>query len=371
MAGAFLEKVLAVPLGWAELVVHPAAAMRRIEREGQGGVTRALSLLVAGALTFRLREVVEAWANLSVGGLPRLLSVPAGEILSALPWVLGLTAVLLIAGGARRKPSLDLELAAAAYVPFWIGGAPFRLWSLAAGSSPSAGLVRAASLVSWALFAHAAWAAWRVVRARTANAAPVEGFPPLVEPRGSAERGRFSRRLAIAATALLVPGMMGTAAGANALWAAQHASTFGPLAKGSVAPAFALPRIDGKPGAVSLDQLKGQVVLLDFWATWCPPCRQMLPTLHELAETYGPKGVAIVGVNADGDQSTRQDVVDFLTEHPPSYPVVYDDGRASSAFRVRVLPTFALLDREGRLVWQTSGLTAKSTFARALDEALR
>jgi thiol-disulfide isomerase/thioredoxin len=351
--------------------------MRRIEAEGQGGVNAALGVLVAGALTFRLRDLVEAWASLSVGGLPRLLSVPASEILVALPWVLGFTLVLLVFAGSRRRPGLDLELAAAAYVPLWMAAAPLRLWGIATGHAVPAGVTRAATVVGIALAGRALLAALRVARSRSApaeqgddDASPAKALRADAIPSFPASPP-FARRLGTAATALLVVGIMGAAAGANALWAAQHASSFGPLAKGSQAPAFELPRIDGTPGSLSLEQYRGRVVLLDFWATWCPPCRQMLPTMHDIAATYAPKGVVVLGVNADGGSSISEDVVSFLKEHPPTYPVVFDDGRASSAFRVHVLPTFAVLDRQGRLVWQTSGLTTTSTFARVLDETLR
>jgi hypothetical protein len=97
----------------------------------------------------------------------------------------------------------------------------------------------------------------------------------------------------------------------------------------------------------------------------------MLPTLHDVAEAYAKRDLVILGVNSDGDQSTRQDVVDFLIEHPAPYPVVYDDGRAGSAFRVTRLPTMALLNREGRIVWETSGLTSQSTLTRVIEDALR
>jgi len=378
MAPKSFRRWLSLPVEWAALVVHPADPMRRIEAEGQGGVNAALGVLVAGALTFRLRDLVEAWASLSVGGLPRLLSVPASEILVALPWVLGFTLVLLVFAGSRRRPGRDLELAAAAYVPLWIVAAPFRLWAIATGHALSAGVTRAVTAMGLALAGRALWAALRVARSRSVAAEQGEGD----DAAGAKELRRaaipslpasapFAHRLGAAATALLVVGIMGTAAGANALWAAQHASSFGPLAKGSLAPAFELPRIDGTPGSLSLEQYKGRVVLLDFWATWCPPCRQMLPTMHDIAATYAPKGVVVLGVNADGGPSISEDVVSFLKEHPPTYPMVFDDGRASSAFRVHVLPTFAVLDRQGRLVWQTSGLTTTSTFARVLDEALR
>ena len=104
MAPNSFRRWLLLPVEWAALVIHPADPMRRIEARGQGGVNAALGVLLAGSLTFRLRDLVEAWASLSVGGLPRLLSVPASEILAALPWVLGFAVVLqLVAHDAVSK----------------------------------------------------------------------------------------------------------------------------------------------------------------------------------------------------------------------------------------------------------------------------
>jgi len=358
-----------MPLAWAELLLHPSTALRRVDETGQGGVTWALSLLLVGAAAFRLRELVDALASLSMGGLPRLLSVPASEVLVALPWVLGLFVLLFLVGGARRRPAVDLELAAAAYVPLWLGQAPFRLAIATTGNALPSWAMRVGEVVSVLLFARTAWTVWQVIRARPLplverTAAPV-GDSHVMVPF------RFARRAGVAITALLLVGLLGTAAGANAIWASQHASSFGPLARGSEAPDFSLARIDGKPGSLSLSSYRGKVVLLDFWATWCPPCRQMLPTLHEVAAAYAKRDVVILGVNSDGEQSTRQDVVDFMIEHPSPYPVVYDDGRAGTAFRVTRLPTMALLNREGRVVWETSGLTSQSTLTKAIEDALR
>jgi thiol-disulfide isomerase/thioredoxin len=139
---------------------------------------------------------------------------------------------------------------------------------------------------------------------------------------------------------------------------------------GTQAPSFDLP-VFGKKGAhMALSDLRGKVVLLDFWATWCPPCIQMLPILHDLHKEWAPRGVEFVGVDSDGPSSTVQDVRDFLVEHPAPYPIVLDDGTANSLYKVRALPQMVLIDREGAVRRVFIGFTTRRELASALADAL-
>jgi len=121
---------------------------------------------------------------------------------------------------------------------------------------------------------------------------------------------------------------------------------------------------------VSLSALRGRVVLLDFWATWCPPCLAMLPMMHELDGEFAPRGVAFVGVDSDGAQSTPEEVTAFLTEHGAPYPVVIDDGRANEAFRIKVLPTLVVIGKDGTVDRVFIGMTSKGTLGKAITAAL-
>jgi thiol-disulfide isomerase/thioredoxin len=105
----------------------------------------------------------------------------------------------------------------------------------------------------------------------------------------------------------------------NAAWAARHLHTLKPLTHGEPAPDFRLPRGDGKPGTLGLSELRGRVVVLDFWATWCGPCLAMMPKLHELDREWRDRGVSILGVNSDGNIDPAV-LSEFLLTHEVSYP---------------------------------------------------
>lgn len=136
---------------------------------------------------------------------------------------------------------------------------------------------------------------------------------------------------------------------------------------GEAAPAFELTTFSGEP--VSLDALRGQVVLVNFWATWCPPCRVEMPGFQRVYESRRERGFTIVGISTDRG-STRQ-VIDFLEERGITYPnapataqVVRDYGH------VRVLPTSFLIDRQGRIRHIIRGFFAEPALAQAVDRLL-
>jgi peroxiredoxin len=128
--------------------------------------------------------------------------------------------------------------------------------------------------------------------------------------------------------------------GLAALLAASAAGATAP-----VAGDFALPARDG--GTVRLSQLRGQVVMINFWATWCGPCRQEMPLLEQLHAKYEPLGFTLIGVNVEPDSALAQD---FLKRVPVSFPILFDrENRVSEQFGVEAMPSTVLIDREGRV----------------------
>jgi len=125
---------------------------------------------------------------------------------------------------------------------------------------------------------------------------------------------------------------------------------------GKPAPEIALPLLGG--GKASLPA--GKVTMVDFWATWCAPCRASMPRVQKLWQEYKPSGVEIYSVDTDDESADRAaQVSEFLLQNRLSFPVVLDDGTAERAFSVASLPTMLLLDREGKVVWSHIGaLTA-------------
>jgi peroxiredoxin len=111
------------------------------------------------------------------------------------------------------------------------------------------------------------------------------------------------------------------------------------------APDFVLPARAG--GVVRLSELKGQVVMINFWATWCGPCRQEMPLLQQIHVKYEPLGFTMLGVNVEPDSVAAQN---WLKGMPVSFPIVFDrKSEVSSSFGVEAMPSSVLIDREGRV----------------------
>jgi thiol-disulfide isomerase/thioredoxin len=120
---------------------------------------------------------------------------------------------------------------------------------------------------------------------------------------------------------------------------------------GEAAPSFSLATAKGD--TVALDRLKGQVVYVDFWASWCGPCKRSFPWMNELTERYGNQGFTVVAVNVD---KKREDAERFLAATPARFTVVYDaPGATPAAWSVKGMPTSYLVDRSGRVVMVEQG----------------
>jgi thiol-disulfide isomerase/thioredoxin len=112
---------------------------------------------------------------------------------------------------------------------------------------------------------------------------------------------------------------------------------------GKAAPAFDLPSA-GAPN-VRLADLKGRVVYVDFWASWCAPCKQSFPWMNEMQAKYGPKGLTIIGVNVD---KKREDADKFLAGTPAKFTVAFDTtGKVADAYQPKGMPTSFLIGPDG------------------------
>lgn len=139
---------------------------------------------------------------------------------------------------------------------------------------------------------------------------------------------------------------------------------------GNPAPAYAATAMSGD--SVSLAALRGRVVLLNVWATWCHPCREEIPALQQLHEQYSPRGLELVGVSVD-NRADRPGVVDFAREYGMTYAVWLDpDERVSSTFRTHGVPSTFLIGRDGTILWKHVGpVNAQDPqLVRLLGEAL-
>ncbi len=131
---------------------------------------------------------------------------------------------------------------------------------------------------------------------------------------------------------------------------------------GAPAPDFELTELDG--AAVRLSDLRGQVVALNFWATWCTPCRDEMPLLEAALERYGSKGLAILAIDADEPASL---VADFRDELGLSLPLLLDPGgEVQQLYRVRGYPTTYFIDRDGIIQVQHMGILSEGQLERYL-----
>lgn len=122
---------------------------------------------------------------------------------------------------------------------------------------------------------------------------------------------------------------------------------------GEVAPAFALQDAAGQ--SVELAKLRGGVVYVDFWASWCPPCKRSFPWMNEMTRKYGAKGFTIVAINVD---KKREDAERFLRATAAEFTVVYDpSGAAPAAWQVKAMPTSYLVDAGGKVVFVETGFS--------------
>ena len=116
-------------------------------------------------------------------------------------------------------------------------------------------------------------------------------------------------------------------------------------ASAPLAPSFSLPSRTGD--TVSLEQLKGKVVMLNFWASWCGPCRQEMPLLDSMYKRYSSLGFTLVGVNVDANS---KDAEEWLSKTPVSFPVLFDrDSKVSAMYDVKAMPSTVFIDRKGNV----------------------
>ena len=112
------------------------------------------------------------------------------------------------------------------------------------------------------------------------------------------------------------------------------------------APAFQLTGRGGK--AIDLSQFKGQVVMINFWATWCGPCRQEMPLLEDIYKKYKPMGFTLVGVNVEPDAKGAE--AWLSKQKPVSFPIAFDtDSKVSKMYKVAGMPSTVFVDRKGNI----------------------
>ena len=163
----------------------------------------------------------------------------------------------------------------------------------------------------------------------------------------SPEFSSWMRAAALTAT-LVMTSMVSTSTGASA----------------SMAPSFTLPSRSGDN--VSLASLKGKVVMLNFWATWCPPCRKEMPDLEALYKQFESQGLVILGISDDDPEKMRE----FVQKQGTTYPVLLDPGsKVNELLHINGIPKTFVYDRNGKIVAQSIDMRTRNQFLEMLGSA--
>lgn len=140
--------------------------------------------------------------------------------------------------------------------------------------------------------------------------------------------------------------------------------------KGFLAPDFTLETLEGE--TITLSDLRGRVVLVNFWATWCPPCRAEMPAFEQAFQDYEKQGFTIVAVNATAQDNLR-DIATFVEEFGLSFPIALDiDGSVNEQYQIRSLPTSFFVSKEGIITEVVIGGPITEALVRArIEENLK
>lgn len=144
-------------------------------------------------------------------------------------------------------------------------------------------------------------------------------------------------------------------------------NTFANPTDNKKAPEFSLRTLEGK--TVKLSDYKGKIVIIDFWATWCPPCRKGIPDLIDLQKTYS-KELVVIGISLDQER-TIKDLKPFIQNYGINYPVVLGDEKVVRDYGgVNAIPTSFIVDQKGFIVDSHVGLVPKSVYENKIKSLL-
>lgn len=133
---------------------------------------------------------------------------------------------------------------------------------------------------------------------------------------------------------------------------------------GDKAPDFSLKTLDGR--TLKLSDFRGKKVVLNFWATWCPPCKAEVPEFQEFYQKHQTSGIEIVAVDITSQEKNKEVVAEFIKSYAVTYPVVLDEtGSVASVYRISAIPTTYMIDTQGIIRHKVTGAMNYQTLSEA------
>lgn len=371
-------------------LVAPARALAATEAAANAGRGVAKSgsdatlLIALVAVAASTREVVAAlWlivASSVMDGLGLLVGILARAAATDLAFVFVAGLALTVLAGRKRSFGRDLDLAFVAYVPIALVRLAAELGLALTGGRLTPLVEQGVAVVAYGWAGVVLVLAWRAARARMLNAggdaaageagagdaAAVPGMPDL--PAG--DRTALVRMGAPAHVPWVGRLVLGLGVGlviVHGTRIARDLDAVRPVMAGDAAPGFHVHAIDdqGRVGdaGLALADMRGQVVLIDFWATWCKPCLVSMPTIDGLYRRYHTQGLAVVSINMDDPAKARVQA----REMGIAMPLYMDEGGAAHDYKVTTVPHLVLIDQRGGIRYVHRGIPD----ADGLDNEIR
>ena len=140
------------------------------------------------------------------------------------------------------------------------------------------------------------------------------------------------------------------------------------LDEGTPAPSWKLPSADGSGGSISMKDMEGEVIVLDFWSTTCAPCMRQMKDLEVIHRRMADRGVRVVGVACGGESVKR--IEEFKKDRNVDYDLVVDEGETTMAYKVLSLPTIYVIGKDGKIAASHRGYWDAADLAKAVNRAL-
>ncbi len=396
----FIERIGAALLAPREAV---AAADEKAASEGRTGSDVALLIGLGFAAVYTHVVVAAVWLAIDesfVNALVVLFNALARNAANDLAFVFVSGIALTLAAGRRRSFGRDIDLAFVAYVPIALVRLAAELSLTLAGVAVSSTLSIAVAVLAYGWAALVLYFAWQQTRSRAANAPGVPAAAnaanvdevvadddpertgvtldladdtertgvtldvlgdvvnPAAESAPAAARDAAHTeppRIGIRAAGWLTLAMAAGLAALNGVGLARDLDSVRPVSLGTPAPAFHLHDINAR-GTIgdqhlTLEDLRGQVVLLDFWATWCGPCIDAMPDIAALDASYRDHGLRVISINMDDAAKARA----TLRSLDIDLPLYTDDGTTADQYKVTTIPHLVLIDRDGNIRYVQRG----------------